>query len=53
MVANGIAPGVIASLSAINMLFRAAKTTVADPLPSKFGQRVMASRIGSFGYALN
>jgi uncharacterized membrane protein YfcA len=40
--------GVIASLSALNMLFRAGKTTVADSLPGKFCQRVTASCIGFF-----
>ena len=40
--------GVIASLSALNMLFRAGQSTVADSLPGKFGQRVMASLIGFF-----
>ncbi|MFT6990524.1 MAG: putative membrane protein YfcA [Paraglaciecola sp.] len=40
--------GVIASLSALNMLFRAKKSAVADSLPGKFGQRVIASCIGFF-----
>jgi uncharacterized membrane protein YfcA len=40
--------GVIASLSAINMLFRAGKTSFADSLPGKFAQRVIASCIGFF-----
>ena len=38
--------GVVASLSALNMLFRADKLALADSLPSKFGQRVIASFIG-------
>jgi uncharacterized membrane protein YfcA len=38
--------GVIASFSALNMLFRVGQSTVADSLPGKFGQRV--SLIGFF-----
>jgi uncharacterized membrane protein YfcA len=40
--------GVVASLSALNMLFRASKTSDADPLPGKMGQRIIASCIGFF-----
>jgi uncharacterized membrane protein YfcA len=38
--------GVIASLSAFNMLFRANKSAIADSLPGKLGQRIIASCIG-------
>lgn len=40
--------GVIVSLSALNMLFNAGKSTVADTLPGKLGQRVIACCIGFF-----
>jgi uncharacterized membrane protein YfcA len=40
--------GVVASLSALNMLFRASKTSEADSLPGKIGQRIIASCIGFF-----
>ena len=40
--------GVIAILSALNMLFRAGKSAVADSLPGKFGQGLIASCIGFF-----
>ncbi len=40
--------GGIAILSALNMLFRTNKTSVAESLPGKMGQRVMASGIGFF-----
>ncbi|MBL4631491.1 MAG: sulfite exporter TauE/SafE family protein [Paraglaciecola sp.] len=40
--------GVIASLSALNMLFRTGKSTFADSLPGKFGQRIIAGCIGLF-----
>ena len=39
---------VIASLSALNMLFRPAKATMRDALPGTFGQRMIASCIGFF-----
>jgi uncharacterized membrane protein YfcA len=40
--------GVVASLSALNMLFRTGKSAIADALPSKLGQRLIASCIGFF-----
>ena len=40
--------GVIASLSALNMLFRTGKAAVFSQLPNKFGQSVMGSSIGFF-----
>jgi uncharacterized membrane protein YfcA len=40
--------GVIASLSALNMLFRAGKSALVDSLPGRFGQRLIASGIGFF-----
>lgn len=39
---------VVASLSALNMLFRAGKAALADSLPGKVGQRMIASCIGFF-----
>lgn len=40
--------GVVASLSALNMLFRSEKSVMADSLPGKFSQRIIASFIGFF-----
>ncbi|BDX06523.1 sulfite exporter TauE/SafE family protein [Planctobacterium marinum] len=40
--------GVIATLSALNMLFRTANSAIADSLPGKAGQSLMASIIGFF-----
>lgn len=40
--------GIIATLSALNMLFRTAKSTIANSLPGKLGQRLIASFIGFF-----
>nr|WP_211342318.1 sulfite exporter TauE/SafE family protein [Litorilituus sediminis] len=40
--------GVIATLSALNMLFRTGKAAVFLRLPNKFGQSVMGSSIGFF-----
>ncbi|UAA37126.1 sulfite exporter TauE/SafE family protein [Paraneptunicella aestuarii] len=40
--------GVIATLSALNMLFRTAKSAIASSLPGKFGQAIIASCIGAF-----
>jgi uncharacterized membrane protein YfcA len=37
---------VVASLSAFNMLFRTGKAALADSLPGKFGQRMIAACIG-------
>jgi len=37
---------VIATLSALNMLFRSHKTTIAQSLPGSKGQSVIASSIG-------
>ena len=40
--------GVIASLSALNMLFRSEKFAIADSLPSNLGQPMIAGCIGFF-----
>jgi uncharacterized membrane protein YfcA len=40
--------GVIASLSALNMLFRTGKSALVDGLPGKFGQSTLGSSIGFF-----
>jgi uncharacterized membrane protein YfcA len=40
--------GIVATLSALNMLFRTAKSTIADSLPGKLSQRLIASCIGFF-----
>jgi uncharacterized membrane protein YfcA len=40
--------GVIASLSALNMLFRSGKSALFQALPGKAGQSVMASSVGLF-----
>lgn len=40
--------GLIASLSALNMLFRAGKSAIRNELPGPFGQRVMGTLIGFF-----
>lgn len=40
--------GVIASLSALNMLLRAKKSALFSQLPNVMGQRVMASSVGFF-----
>jgi len=40
--------GVIATLSALNMLFRTGKSALFQKLPSKWGQSLMATSIGFF-----
>ena len=40
--------GVIATLSALNMLFRTGKSALFQQLPNRFGQSVMGSSIGFF-----
>jgi uncharacterized membrane protein YfcA len=40
--------GIIASLSALNLLFRSGKSAFAKSLPGKFSQRLIASCIGFF-----
>lgn len=40
--------GVIASLSALNMLFRTGKSAIANSLPGKFGQSSLGGGIGFF-----
>lgn len=40
--------GIVASLSALNMLFRTGKSAIVEQLPGKTGQSLMASCIGFF-----
>ncbi|MGK0268272.1 MAG: putative membrane protein YfcA [Paraglaciecola sp.] len=40
--------GVVATLSALNMLFRVGNAAVTDSLPNKWAQRIIASCIGFF-----
>lgn len=40
--------GVIATLSALNMMFRTGKSALLKELPNKFGQTIMAMSIGFF-----
>lgn len=40
--------GIVASLSALNMLFRTGKSAMVEQLPGKLGQSIMAGSIGFF-----
>lgn len=40
--------GIVASLSALNMLFRTGQSSIRQSLPGRFGQGIMASSIGFF-----